>query len=287
MTWSITHKRRKRALNTLERGIFATGLGVFFLLAPSFSGSSPVLETVAAGLHVPGWFALGLGLALMAGHFALKVKTEKTPIPPALVPNRRAPTTPKRTRPERSNHWNPEVFAAIEWRRFEAVCEALFTEAGFTTRSQSRAAMGGLDLWLHAANAAEPVAVVRCQHWPARPVGLQEMREFLAVMTSHQLQRGSYATPSAYTAEARQFAKDNGIQALDGSDLLGLIAQRTPEQQQALLAIAYEGEYWRPTCARCGIKLVEYAPPQGGAAFWACSNYLRCNSLLPMTAALR
>ena len=37
-------------------------------------------------------------------------------------------------------------------------------------------------------------------------------------------------------------------------------AQRTPEQQDDLLRIAYEGDYRRPTCASCGIKMVERSP---------------------------
>ena len=74
---------------------------------------------------------------------------------------------------------------------------------------------------------------------------------------------------------------------MDGPALLALIAKRTPEQQQALLAVAHECEYWRPTCASCGIKLLERTPTKGGAAFWGGSNYPRCKSRLPMAAAMR
>lgn len=74
---------------------------------------------------------------------------------------------------------------------------------------------------------------------------------------------------------------------MDGPALLDLIATRTPQQQQALLAVAFEGEYWRPTCASCGIKMVERQRADGGAAFWGCSNYPRCKSRLPMAAAMR
>ncbi len=74
---------------------------------------------------------------------------------------------------------------------------------------------------------------------------------------------------------------------MDGSALLRLIATRTPEQQQALLDVAFEGDYWRPTCVSCGIKLVDRTPSKGGAAFWGCSNYPRCKSRLPMVAALQ
>jgi restriction system protein len=84
-----------------------------------------------------------------------------------------------------------------------------------------------------------------------------------------------------------QFAKDNGINALNGNALLAQIASRTPAQQQALLAVAFEGEYWRPTCASCGIKLLERTPAKGGAPFWGCSNYPRCSTRIPMTLDAR
>ncbi|MDP2452080.1 MAG: restriction endonuclease [Polaromonas sp.] len=177
------------------------------------------------------------------------------------------------------------MFAAIEWRRFEAVCEAMFAQAGFATRSQSHGADGGVDIWLHSANAQGPVAVVQCKHWNGKAVTVKEIREFFGVMASHQLKRGTYATTSTYTADAQKFAKDNGINALDGAALLSLIAKRTPKQQQALLDVAHEGEYWRPTCASCGVKLVERAPAKGGAGFWGCSNYPRCKTRMQMAAA--
>lgn len=181
--------------------------------------------------------------------------------------------------------WSPAVFASIEWRRFEAVCEALFGQAGFETRSQSHGADGGVDIWLYSRNAEGPVAVVQCKHWQGKAVGVKEIREFFGVMASHKLTRGTYATTSTYTADAQQFAKNNGINALDDRGLLALIAKRTPEQQQTLLNIAFEGEYWRPTCASCGVKMVERTPSKGGAAFWGCCNFPRCKSRLPMSTA--
>lgn len=195
-------------------------------------------------------------------------------------------TTTARHQPE-SKQWSPAVFAAIEWRRFEAVCETLFAQAGFETRSQTHGADGGVDIWLYSRHAEGPAAIVQCKHWQGTPVGVKEVREFYGVMASHKLQRGTYATTSVYTADAQQFAKANGVNAMDGSALLRLIATRSPEQQESLLTVAFEGEYWRPTCASCGIKLVERTPTRGGAAFWGCSNYPRCKSRLPMVAALR
>jgi restriction system protein len=312
MARSTASKQQKRALSTLlEKGILATGLGVIFLMAPVFLGASSILKPVATGLRIPGWLTLGLGLVLLGIHLALKSRADKTAgtpnankreprslqdlfgnIPPAApggadAEARLEPAFKGTPSHQPATTWSPAVFAAIEWRRFEAVCEALFAQAGFETRSQSHGADGGVDIWLHSANAQGPAAVVQCKHWQGKPVGVKEIREFFGVMAAHKLKRGTYATTSSYTADAQAFAKDNGINAMDGPALLDLIARRTPEQQQALLKVAYEGEYWRPTCASCGIKLVERKPNKGGAGFWGCSNYPRCKSRLPMLAALR
>ena len=172
------------------------------------------------------------------------------------------------------------MFAAIEWRRFEAVMEALFSQAGLETRSQSHGADGGVDIWLHSKNAEGPVSVVQCKHWQGKPVTVKEMREFLGVMVSKGLKRGTYATTSRYTADALEFARANGINAQDGAGLLKLIAKRTPEQQARLLEVAYEGEYWKPTCASCGVKMTERTSGKDGNRFWGCVNYPRCKRTL-------
>lgn len=312
MARSKTHKRQKRALDELlEKGAYVTALGVALLVAPLFLGTSPMLKSFAGGLRIPGWIALGIGLVLSGIRFALKDKAEPAPSQTDVATRRHEPTSrhnafgkasppspggsaaEDRREPfssaistrQPATEWSPAVFAAIEWRRFEAVCEALFAQAGFATRSQSHGADGGVDIWLHSANAQGPVAVVQCKHWNGKAVTVKEIREFFGVMTSHQLKRGTYATTSTYTADAQKFAKDNGINALDGAGLLALIAKRTPEQQQALLDVAHEGEYWRPTCASCGIKLVERTPAKGGIGFWGCSNYPRCKTRMQMAVA--
>ncbi len=168
--------------------------------------------------------------------------------------------------------WSAQVFEDIEWRRFEALCEALFGQAGVRTESQSHGADGGVDIWLYSAHSPKPM-IVQCKHWRRKPVGVQQVREFFGVLKANDLQYGTFATSSTFTDEALVFAKANGINAQDRSGLLRLIGTRTVEQQAALLAVAYEGEYWRPTCANCGVKMIERQPKTGGAAFWGCVNY--------------
>lgn len=285
MAKSRSNKRKTRALNTLqEKGMALCALGLGMLIIPFFMGKSPLLAGLVGALRPVGGIALTGGLVLLVLHRIANAKVEQANPPPQLTPHTPTPAAPTR---QAATSWSPAVFAAIEWRRFEAVCEKLFDQAGFETKSQSHGADGGVDIWLHSRNAEGPVAVVQCKHWQGKAVGVKELREFFGVMASNKLTRGTYATTSTYTADAQQFAKDNGVNALDGQGLLALIAKRTPEQQQELLEVAYEGEYWRPTCASCGVKLVERTPAKGGAQFWGCSNYPRCKSRLPMVAALR
>lgn len=290
--------RNRARAKLLEMGVGGMAIGAALLLGPAIMSANPLIRSFAPALRVPGLMALALGAALIGVHLLLN---RQPSAPPALQQEpewakpaqKKAEPTPAWAQsqatqtPEQAKSWSAQVFNDIEWRRFEAVCEALFGQAGFETKAQSHGADGGVDIWLHSRHSLGPAAVVQCKHWLGKPVGVKEMREFYGVMASHKLQRGTYATSSTFTAEALRFAKDNGISALDGTGLLALIAKRTPEQQQALLATAYEGEYWKPTCASCGVKMVDREQKKGGNSFWGCPRYPRCRSTLPMRAAAR
>lgn len=299
---SNRRRGRKGASPFLDKGLTATVLGLGLLTMSVVLGGSPVLNAVATAARTPAWWAIGIGALLLCVHALLSRRKDGrgSASPNATQPTAQ-PQNPRGAKPpepaaapvlweaqgvrDTATAWSPAVFAAIEWRRFEAVCEALFAQAGFETRSQSHGADGGVDIWLHSKNATGPVSVVQCKHWQGKPVGVKELREFFGVMASHGLKRGTYATTSTYTADARAFAQANGISALDGAGLLDLIARRTPEQQHALLAVAHEGEYWRPTCASCGVKMKARQSVGGGAPFWGCASFPRCRRTLPMTKA--
>jgi restriction system protein len=306
--------RRKRARRNqlFEKGILTLVTGCALLTLPMFLKGSPLLQPVVQGLKTPGWITLALGAALLLADRISKFYTrdasgppdihrahdvlpgsadmfapEPAPPPgkPHLLAERPVPSSARGTRSVKRPNWDSHVFDDIEWRRFEAVCERLFAQAGFRTQSQSHGADGGVDIWLYSKHAAGPAAVVQCKHWVGKPVGVKEVREFFGVMTSNALKRGTFATSSTFTPAAVEFAKSNGINMLDGTALLAQITRRSPEQQQELLAIAYEGDYWRPTCASCGVKLVERITAKGGAQFWGCPNFPRCRTRIPARAA--
>lgn len=295
-------RRRERARSKLAgNGWTAIVVGVLLLVVlPAFM-HGPIIGTLGPALRPAGWTALAIGAALLGLHYLVARKKvvpqaieraepsaaaakAARPTATSAAAFRREPVldselsqpTPSSSvpAPAQQQQWSPAVLAAIEWRRFEALCEALYAQAGFTTRSQSHGADGGIDIWLHSKHTDVP-RIVQCKHWRSK-VGVKEMREFLGVMASHQLKSGTYVTSSTFSADAAAFAKANGIHAQDGAALLKLIGQRTPEQQAALLAVAYEGEYWRPTCASCGTKMVERNSSKSDGSFWGCANYPKC-----------
>jgi restriction system protein len=286
------------------------GIGLLLGMVPMFLGGSPV--GLALGPLAPfGWLALAVGCGLLwwqlrgqpaaaksatAGPARAESETASNPVnhTQRSRPVDRAtiePVTDSVLLRSGQHHfgaptWSAAVFDVIEWRRFEAVVETLFAQAGFETKTQSHGADEGIDIWLYSrSNPGVPVSVVQCKHWQAKRVGVDKVRELRGVMAAKNVSRGQFATTSTFTEDAIAFAKDNGINLLDVQGMLALIATRTEDQQDALLAAALEGEYWKPTCVNCGVKMVERTPRKGGTAFWGCASYPKCKTTMPKRSA--
>jgi len=298
-------KAESRAARRREDAAFKLlAAGAIIVIVPLALRTSPLGREVSAILPL-GFIVLVLGAFLL--FMGRQRKTGRArPVHPEYVPTlltrldlpeedllaaefERASEEAKATwrrRTSRPSSWGPAVFRVIEWRRFEAVVEVLFQQAGMETRSQSHGADGGVDIWLYSAQQpGTAVGLVQCKHWFSKPVGVEKIRELRGVMAARNVGRGIFATTSTFSADAAQFGRENGIDLLDVDRLLALIAKRKPEQQQALLDVALEGDYWRPTCVNCGIKMVERTPRKGGDAFWGCAKFPDCRSTFPMRAA--
>jgi restriction system protein len=302
----LTRRQRRARVKLQEAGVGAIALGTLFVLAPAFV-TNPIAHMVVAGLRTPGWLAIVVGIVLL-GFYKVTARPEAGTAPQAPRASHVANPSPSSDRvdpsdapivdsaaardysagksasapaedaaPEIPTKWTAEVFDIIEWRRFEALCEGLFSQAGFETKTQSHGADGGVDIWLHSKNYPDgPVSVVQCKCWATKPVKVAEVRALLGSMTDKKVKRGIFATTSTFTHDAQQLAKDNSIQLLDRKALLDLITKRTPEQQVELLSVATKGKFWIPTCPSCGVKMTRRAPKSGGKRFWGCVNFPRC-----------
>jgi restriction system protein len=289
---SNRHKRPARWIK--GAGMALIVLGVVLLLTPYLCEAlsiGPAPEWLAA----PGWLMppAGVALLLLAG------RKRRRPAAPA--PRGRAAPADFSAQASRflddavstqaglapaPDRWSRAVFDAIEWRRFEVVVERLFRQAGFETRSHSRGADVGMDIWLYSRHEPnQPVSVVQCKHWHDGLIGVEKVRELHGAMAARKVRRGQFAATSAFTREAVVFARENGINLLDAQGLLTLIGRRSAQEQAELLAVALDGEYWRPTCGNCGVKMLARRPRAGGPPFWGCPNAPRCTRTMPMLSS--
>lgn len=131
--------------------------------------------------------------------------------------------------------WSHALFDRIDPRRFGALVEAVYRQAGFETR----AARHGADdlVWLHAPRARQgPVGVARSSANPER-VGIDRVRELVDLMASHGVRRGHFIGSAGFTPEAEAFGSEHGVHLLDGSGLLALVERRSHRQQAELFEL--------------------------------------------------
>ncbi len=176
--------------------------------------------------------------------------------------------------------WSAGLLSALEWKRFEQVCAGLFERLGFEAKVSGFGSDGGVDIHLYRPPQGEPVAIVQCKARTSKKVGVEIVRAFHGVMTSKRVTEAILATSSGFTDDAKNYAKENRIDLMDGATILKSILNLTGEQQGSLLAIATEGDFTTPMCPSCGIKLTRRQPKAGGKPFWGCVNFPRCRSTI-------
>ena len=217
----------------LDNGVAALVFGAVCLVLPLFVDRSPALRSIGQMLRIPAAVGLVLGAILLVLHASARRHPRMgVPLPlPRTTAAARLPADP--------DDWSLELLEAMGSHAFEAVCEALFAQGGFTTRTLPEV-VGGTDICLYSRHARGPAAIVRCTHEHGATVGVDEVCAFYGVMVARQIKRGTYVTNARFTADAKQFGKANAINLLDGERLLAVIATRTPEQRNELLAAASE-----------------------------------------------
>lgn len=174
------------------------------------------------------------------------------------------------------------ALALLEWKRFELLCVGYYQAMGFTVETVPHGPDGGIDATLYKAGLDVPVAVVQCKAW-SRPVKVEQVRALAGVMLEHKVRRGIFWSRSGYVGRpVRDFAERAGIQLLDGAAIVERICALDQYKQATLLAQAFNGDYGTPTCAACGVKMVERAGKSG--PFWGCINYPPCTVRLPRAA---
>lgn len=184
-----------------------------------------------------------------------------------------ARTAPAPKKPE-FNSWTLDALKQLEWKRFELLCVGYYEAMGFKVKTVPHGPDGGIDATLYKAGLDVPVAVVQCKAWN-KPVKVEQVRALAGVMHEHKVRRGVFWSLSGYVGRpVSESAERAGIQLLDGVGIVERIRALDQYKQATLLKQAFRGDYWTPTCAACGVKMVERKGPAG--AFWGCQNYPGC-----------
>jgi hypothetical protein len=118
------------------------------------------------------------------------------------------------------------------------------------------------------------------------PPAQLSLRELLGVIVGSKAPRGTFVSLSGFHPDAEAFARANRIFPMDGNALLEGMLKRPPQEQSHLLSVATEGDYRKPTCASCGIKMVQKRRKADQSEFWGCINYPHCKTVLRPRNAL-
>lgn len=178
---------------------------------------------------------------------------------------------------EAAAKWSIDLLNALEWKRFEELCAAYFTEVGVKNELTSLGADGGVDIRLYENNSATPTCLVQCKSY-SKLVGVKLIREFIGVMHLEKVNKGTFITTSKFNDAAVSAASENNITLIDGVALINLIRSLPSEVQDRLLEYATSGDFSTPTCVKCGLKMVRRKTKQKD--FWGCANFPRCRMRL-------
>lgn len=278
-------KRKRKERNLIElpwqfsAGLaIASYIGVRWLLPVYLPATGP-LSALAPTLAQMAWLPLcAFGamavLAKLRSHIQGRIGG-----PPRSGTDTAAPL-PARALPARPTQWSLDALRSLEWKRFELLCARYYEAVGFSSATLAAGADGGIDVKLFRIDPSKPLAIVQCKAWNSRQVGVKEIRELLGVMVHEQVARGIFITTGSYSADALAFGAASPIQLLDGPAFLGKVLDLPAEKQAALLAFAFEGDFYTPSCASCGVKMMARDSRRG--AFWGCVHYPRCKTTLPM-----
>ena len=189
---------------------------------------------------------------------------------------------PAEVDPSSEMEWSVDALRQLEWKRFEMLCVWYYEAMGFTVNTVPQGADGGVDATLYMKGKSDPIALVQCKAWRS-PVKVEPVRALGGSMHSKKVRRGVFWSLAGFIGQPVQdYAAEAGIQLLDGAGIVDRILALDTEKRDELRARAFEGDYQTPTCAACGIKMVDR---QGkGGSFWGCRHYPKCRVTIARAA---
>ncbi len=175
----------------------------------------------------------------------------------------------------------------LSWKEFEDVTGEYFRRQGYSVEENLRAgADGGVDLRLRKNGR---LTLVQCKRWKKQKVTVSTVRELIGSITVESAHFGTLVSTSAFTADAKNLAHQQGIKLIDGHTLIASIGQiqGTAKKVQACTNnSASVTASASPLCPQCEAVMVLRTAKKGqnaGNQFWGCSSFPKCKGTLNVT----
>jgi len=158
---------------------------------------------------------------------------------------------------------------SLHHTEFEKYVAELFRKLGYQAETIGKIGDHGLDIKIEKGG---QVSYVQCKRYSGtHKVSEPEVRNFLGSLThEYVMGTGYFVTTSSFTMEAKQFARGECIELVDGSRLIEYI--RVAEKNG--FSVKQENERVEKTCPDCRVELVIKEGKFG--KFIGCSNYPKC-----------
>lgn len=178
----------------------------------------------------------------------------------------------------RPTEWTASLLRALEWKRFEEVCEGLWKANGYAARGTGPGSDGGVDVIIaDHLNPDRVFAVAQCKAW-SKPVGVEPVRALWGAKDDFGAQLAVFYSVSGFSTEASNFAAGKHLKLVSGDELLKQLQALAEAERAALLQHVTRGDYVTPSCPKCEIKMIRKAGRAGRSDFWSCPNFGSCRT---------
>lgn len=177
-----------------------------------------------------------------------------------------------------------EDIRKLTWHQFESIVGEAFRRRGyFVVETGGGGADGGVDLVLRREG---KTFYVQCKHWKKWKVDVKDVREFFGVISARRVDGGFFVASGTYTKDAREFARECGLELINGPALERMVLKvrgpkRTVERAAMETHVVSHSAPLEapPACPACGGQMVVRTAkrgPNAGQDFWGCATYPKC-----------
>ena len=182
-----------------------------------------------------------------------------------------------------------DLLKNLDLKIFNKLCASFFDQMGFRASrvaASNDPQMSDISI-LYSKNNDKPFSIFQCSVGP-ETTGAEPVKKFKAAMSGADLKNGYFLTTTEFSEIAKDFAKDNAINLIDGEKLIELVNNMPEASQNLLFEIAMtRGETVESHktdahyCPKCSTKMELKVSSEGKyktGKYWECPS-LECGHI--------